>query len=343
MNTLSAILAVTALAAGEGPPQPDGWITTKAKLTLMTKGELKSSQVHVDSNDGVVTLYGKVRSPAQKESAERAVRGIQGVAAVKNLLQVVPNAQEKTIARSDADVKDQAEKMLNEDPALEDSRIKVKSVDKGVVLLTGKANTFSDRLRAVGDVDQIAGVKRVISQIEGPEEYGEDERNLTFAKQPRFERRSSMTDTRITAEVKMKLLGAKGVPGTDISVDTRDGTVTLFGTVPDENAKNRAEAEAADVGGVTRVRNQLELVPSSAAKAVAERDEDIEDALKKRYAVNEAFKDLQLDVKNGSVRLTGQVGSAWEKLQAMRIARGAKGVKELHEEIEIRPRAGAQF
>ncbi len=341
MNTLKALLLATSLAAGSS--KPDGWITTKSKLTLMTKGELKSSQVHVDTNEGVVTLYGKVKDAAQRKAAENAVRQIAGVAGVKNLLQIVPSAQEKTVARSDADIKDQVEKMLREDPALKDSKLAVKSVDKGVVLITGEAKTLSDRLRAVADVDQIAGVKRVVTEVEGPDEYGDDERNLSGGKSSRLEQRNSLTDTRITADVKMKLLGAKGVPSTDINVDTRDGIVTLFGAVPNETAKSRAEIEAAEVGGVTRVKNQLEIVPKNAEKGIAARDSEIADELKKRYATDDAFKDLSLDVKNGSVRLTGTVRNAWEKLHAMRIARSAKGVKELHEEIEIERREGRQF
>ncbi|MBL8954757.1 MAG: BON domain-containing protein [Myxococcaceae bacterium] len=344
MNPFTAILIATALTANPDSAPPDAWLTTKSKLTLLGKGELRSSQVHVDTTEGVVTLYGKVKSANQKKAAEKAVRELDGVRAVKNLLQVVPSAQEKTFARSDADIKDQAEKLLKEDPALKDSDLNVKSVDKGVVLLTGKVNTVSDRLRAVGDVDQIAGVNRVVAQLEGPDTYGDDEKNLTFAKEPRIEKRNSMTDTRITTEVKMKLLVAKGVPGTDINVDTRDGVVTLFGAVPTEEGKNRAETHAAGVNGVLRVKNQLELVPARKVKVVEARDEDITDALKKRFSANDAYDDVDFEVKNGAVRLTGTVATAWQKLQALRIARGTPGVNELHEELELKAReGGAQF
>jgi hypothetical protein len=33
----------------------------------------------------------------------------------------------------------------------------------------------------------------------------------------------------------------------------------------------------------------------------------------------------------------GTVANAWQKLQVMRLVRKTKGVKELHEELEIRP------
>lgn len=335
---LAAALAVAApvFAASDAPP--DGWLTTKAKLTLMTKGELKRSQVHVDSNEGVVTLYGKVKDQAQKQAAEHAVRDIKGVRGVRNLLQIVPTAQEKVVARADADVKDAADKMLKEDPALKDSRIGVQSVDKGVVLITGKANTFSDHLRAVADIDQIAGVRRVVSQIEGPEEYGYTERNLTFDKEPKVEARNSLTDTRITAEVKMKLLGAANVPSRDINVDSNDGVVTLFGAVSDEGAKSKAETEAAKVSGVTRVQNQLEVVPEREKKIVEAKDDAIEKDLKDRFGRRADYQDVKYAVKNGTVRLTGTVATAWEKLEVMRMARQVKGVKVVQEELAIVPR-----
>ncbi|MBK7863151.1 MAG: BON domain-containing protein [Archangiaceae bacterium] len=328
--------AMPALAANNDAP-PDAWLTAKSKLTLITKGELKSNQVHVDATEGVVTLYGKVKNQNQKQMAETAVKEIKGVRSVNNLLQIVPEATEKTIARKDDDIADQAKKMIKEDPALNDSKVEVKSVDKGVVLLTGKAATFSDQLRAVSDVDQIGGVKKVVSQIEAPDAYGYTERNLTFDKEPKLEKRTSMSDTGITANVKMKLLTTSGVPSTDVNVDTNDGVVTLFGMVPTIAAKDRAEAEAAKVGGVIRVHNQLEVVSKAEQKEVAAKDDDIKAALKDRFGKNPDYKDVKFEVANATVQLTGTVPNAWVKLETMRIARTQKGVKNVNEQLELKP------
>jgi len=337
ITVIAGLLAVPALAKDNAPP--DGWLTAKAKLTLITNSELKSNQVHVDSNEGLVTLYGKVEDAAQRMRAEKAVREIKGVRGVRNLLQIVPGSQERAIARSDGDIKDQAEKMLKEDTALKGSDISVKSVDKGVVLVDGKARTFSDQLRAVDDIDQIAGVRKVVSQIKGPETYGYEERNLTFDKEKAAPaERSSVSDTRVTTAVKLRLLGASEVPSMDINVDTQDGVVTLFGVVPNQLAKDKAELETSHVSGVTRVQNQLEVVPKSQQKEVAAKDEEIMSHLKDRLGGNPDYKDIKADVKAGVVRLTGNVGSAWEKLDVMRVARTTQGVRGLEEQIEITPR-----
>jgi len=58
---------------------------------------------------------------------------------------------------------------LEADRALADSSITVKSVNAGVVLLSGKARTLSDAYRAVDVTAFVPGVRRVASEIESPD------------------------------------------------------------------------------------------------------------------------------------------------------------------------------
>jgi osmotically-inducible protein OsmY len=48
-----------------------------------------------------------------------------------------------------------------------------------------------------------------------------------------------------------------------VDVDTRNGVVTLKGSVPSATAKGAAEVIAKDTDGVSRVINQLEIEPSN--------------------------------------------------------------------------------
>ena len=48
----------------------------------------------------------------------------------------------------------------------------------------------------------------------------------------------------ITADTKMRLLADSDVPALDVNVDTFNGTVTLWGSVPTQQAKAAAEADA---------------------------------------------------------------------------------------------------
>src|SRR5262249_30446306 len=88
---------ITGLALGSmaSAATPDAWVTTKAKLALMTTDGVSSTDVNVDTIDGHVTLHGTVGSEQEKAKAEQAVRGITGVKDVRNMLQVVPPAQQE--------------------------------------------------------------------------------------------------------------------------------------------------------------------------------------------------------------------------------------------------------
>lgn len=57
----------------------------------------------------------------------------------------------------------------------------------------------------------------------------------------------------ITTKVKSKLAVAKNVKATDISVETKDGVVTLTGAVPSAAVKSHVVREARSVKGVKSV------------------------------------------------------------------------------------------
>jgi len=72
----------------------------------------------------------------------------------------------------------------------------------------------------------------------------------------------ALDDTAITTKVKTELLAQKDVNGTAISVDTKDGQVTLSGTVPPAQIA-RAEEITRKVDGVREVVNQLRAEATS--------------------------------------------------------------------------------
>lgn len=318
---------------------PDGLLTSNTKFALWTTAGVSSTAVHVDTNDGIVTLYGKVLNTEQKAIAEKTAAGVGGVRAVKNLLQVVAVKDEKIVARSDKDLKEATEKQLKADPALKDSKIWVKSVDKGLVLLVGEAHTYSDHLRAVTLAYRVPGVARVATEVKGPMAFGSEE-YVTFATPPgpgptKSELRTSFSDMRISADVKMRLFTASNVPSTEINVDTDEGVVTLFGIVPTEAVKNAAQAEANKVSGVKSVENQLEVVASSQKKVVEAKDADLQKDLALVFKGRAEFKHLTTEVKNGTVRLTGTVSSGWDELNALRIVRALPGVRGVEDQLKI--------
>ena len=65
--------------------------------------------------------------------------------------------------------------------------------------------------------------------------------------------RQAGSDTWITTKVKTELAATKGVPSTDVSVNTVVGVVTLTGVLPTRIAVNKAVAAAKSVKGVKSV------------------------------------------------------------------------------------------
>ncbi|MCH2242547.1 MAG: BON domain-containing protein [Aquabacterium sp.] len=68
-------------------------------------------------------------------------------------------------------------------------------------------------------------------------------------------------DAKLTAEVKSALIKDETVQATAINVDTKNGAVTLTGTVPSQTARERAVSLARKVDGVASVRNDLTVTP----------------------------------------------------------------------------------
>ncbi len=69
----------------------------------------------------------------------------------------------------------------------------------------------------------------------------------------------NIDDTNITATVKAKLAGERAVSLTRIDVDTVRGVVHLGGVVDTDAERARAGQIASQVGGVTRVINDLQV------------------------------------------------------------------------------------
>lgn len=327
----------------------DSWITAKTKIALMTAEDVGGLAIDVDTYDSVVTLHGKVTTAQEKTRANELAKSVAGVKDVRNLLQVVPEADRETVKVGDAQLKERVSTVLERDAALDDSSIKIASVNKGVVLLSGEAKTISDHLRAIEDARAVQGVQRVASEIKSPDQlsdrelwYGDEKkRNVAAAKGEKAEEAS--WDSWTTAAVKLKLLSNSEVPGLDINVDTRDGVVTLFGSVQNAATKSLAEKLALEANGTRLVKNQLQVVPKPEQKQVAEKDDKIQENLKKRIADNPELKDsdVNLEVSKGVVRLTGTVESQRDHLAILTAARGTQGVRSLIDEIKIEePQAG---
>lgn len=327
------LLATSAMAA-----PPDAWITAKTKMALMTTEGVSGTAINVDTVDGNVTLHGKVSSAAEKAKAEAEAKKIDGVRQVRNLLQVVPQSAEKVVKASDSEIKDRVQKALKDDPKLQSSSVSVQSVNDGVVLLSGKADSVSAHLTAIEDAARVPGVRRVASEIESPNKIADSEIQKERAEAgAKRTMKDTASDMYITSATKLRLMANEQTPSTDINVDTRNGVVTLFGTVPSQASKAAAEAEARKVSGVDKVVNELEVVPPSRKDAVEAKDDDVEKAIDSALSKRDDLRGSNIDVEvaNGVARLTGSVENEQQRMAAAVAARSTPGVRAVKDELRV--------
>lgn len=167
--TLVALAAGASHARANDDDRPDAWITLKTRLALMTTDGIDTWDLNVDTNEGLVTLHGKVADEDARAKAESVTREIKGVKGVKNLLQVVAPPARDGLDESDDEIEARVEDALDEEPSLEESSIEVASVNKGVVLLKGTAASMAAHLKAVEIARGVPGVRRVATDVKGGE------------------------------------------------------------------------------------------------------------------------------------------------------------------------------
>lgn len=343
---LSLLLAVLlSMSSAIHAARPDTWITMKAKTALYLATDVHGTDINVDTINGHVTLHGNVGNETEKNRAKEEVAKIEGVVDVRNLLRVAnqPASHSKT-PHADAAIKGDVERTLKADRSLDDSSITVRSVDSGVVALTGRAATPSDNLRALRIAHARPGVAGITSDVVVPEGYDDadfcTDKATTREGGGKATTRSAgvtVSDLWITSATKMKLAADSRTPATEINVDTYDGVVTLFGMVPSQESKAAAAEIARSVSGVKRVENRVEVVRAPRQEAVQAKDEgireDVEKTLKARGEQDNAA--IGVEVSNGVVRLTGKVPTYESSLSAVYAARSVAGVRSVRNELKV--------
>jgi osmotically-inducible protein OsmY len=142
-----------------------------------------------------------------------------------------------------------------------------------------------------------------------------------------------LDDSDISLAVETQLIIEDAVPAHNIDVSTNDGVVTLSGSVDSYYAKLAAEDEAESVKGVLAVVNDLEVKP------LVRLDSQIRGDVISKLAIDPVTEsyELNVDVDDGVVTLSGTVDSYSEKAVAEEVAEGVKGVKEVVSLVTYEP------
>lgn len=92
--TLAILLALGACSSTRTPGTQvdDAAITAAVKAKLAADGDINPFNIDVDTNEGVVTLQGRVDKEEARSKAEELARGTDGVRRVINLVKVGDNS-----------------------------------------------------------------------------------------------------------------------------------------------------------------------------------------------------------------------------------------------------------
>jgi hyperosmotically inducible periplasmic protein len=143
----------------------DSWTTAKTKIALYADDRVPGMDIHVDTQNGMVSLRGKVATADQKRAAEEVAKTIDGVTSVRNDLQVVSAVERKAVNAEDKDLKSAVQRRIKQDTRLKGTDIDVR-VDAGVVTLTGDVKDLGARARASEVARSVPGVRSVKNELQ---------------------------------------------------------------------------------------------------------------------------------------------------------------------------------
>jgi hyperosmotically inducible protein len=145
---------------------------------------------------------------------------------------------------------------------------------------------------------------------------------------------ASETDDRIESSAKESYVFKTYLKDSDIKLQSKDGVVTLNGTVSEEAHKQLAQETVASLPGVKSVTNKLELKGEAAAEYS---DVWLMTKVKTSLLFHRSVSGLatEVDVKDAVVTLRGDAASKEQKELTGEYALGIDGVKEVKNEMTV--------
>ena len=145
---------------------------------------------------------------------------------------------------------------------------------------------------------------------------------------------ASKTDDRIESTAKKSYVFKTYLKGDDIKIKSKDGVVTLTGTVSEESHKSLARETVASLPGVKSVDNRLEV---KGERPIANSDAWLRDKVKYTLLFHRSVSGVttEVDVKDGIVTLRGEAPSQAQKDLTTEYAKDVEGVKGVKNEMIV--------
>lgn len=200
---------------------------------LKFEPSIREAEIGVAAKGGVVTLTGFVDSYVEKFSAEQTAERVGGVKAVADDIKVKLSGAHQ---RSDTDLAHAVVNALRWDIQVPDDHIKA-TVEDGWIALDGEVEWQYQKWAAEGAVRNLTGIKGVT--------------NLITVKP----RRASTYE--VGQKIKDSLRRHAERDADKITIEAKDGQVTLRGTVSSFAERQDAERAAWQAPGVTKVEDMI--------------------------------------------------------------------------------------
>lgn len=186
---------------------------------------------------------------------------------------------------------------------------------QGVITLDGTVDSYAKKDMVQKAVRNVVGVRAIVNHI-----------TVTLA------HLNVPADEDIEKAIDNAFKWHWDIPSQHLRVKVEDGFVTLEGEVNWAREKEAARKTVSTILGVKGVLNNIQLCAKPNAVINVR---DIEKALFRNAAIND--EDIKVEIKDGSVYLTGSVPSLFQKDEAEKMAWNAPGVAAVHNFLSIEP------
>lgn len=324
--TIGAFLALIAGSCADTKKEEvAGEKVTDEAITVAVASHLDQSDlvaahlVDVAVNDGVVALTGAVDNLLARDQAVRIARSYRGVRSVVDKLDV------EAVPRNDREIGYDVLLALGRDPVAESFEVEV-NVENGRVILDGTVDSWAESLLVENIIKKVRGVKGI-------------DNRLTIDTQV------VRTSPQIKAEIEKRLKLDPHVPHETIEVDVKGTTAILSGVVRNLNEKTHAVRDAR-VRGIAEVEDDSLVVSprgeqglQRGQKVMLKSDEEIAAAVRDALAHDPRTmdEDIEVDVDDWEVRLSGMVDNLAALRAARRHAANTVGVLNVVNRLKVRP------
>lgn len=140
----------------------------------------------------------------------------------------------------------------------------------------------------------------------------------------------------VMVDVSTQLFWDNRINDSNINIEVSGNRVILTGTVPSSTDRWEAEEDAYSIPGVSYVENRLRVNPAAYPEPS---DQEIRSRVENILDWNPTIDTSRIEVSahGGVVLLKGFVDSYWQKTRAWDIASNVNGVKEVIDELKVKP------